>query len=157
MTVDLRFTKGSYSVGIYSDNVNEEYKNKLIVLSLPQSSANQTSGKKDTKILDLLKVTHQFVIKGYLTGTTTATSSTNDTDGGSTTLTAKQIKDNLITIANGAAQAGGTISMTYDGDTYTGYLESIVAIRNADDAPTSEPEDMIKYSLQLTFVVGVSV
>jgi hypothetical protein len=157
MVADIRFTKGNYSVGVHTDNVSQEYSNKLIVLSIPQTAPNQESGAKEPKILDLLRVTKQFVIKGYLTGTATASSSTNDTETGSTALTAKQVKDNLITIWNGGGTAGGVVTMTYDGDSYTGYIEKVVAVKKARDSPSSESVDEIKYELQITFVVGTTV
>jgi len=143
MVYDIQFEKGSYSVDLHADNVSEEYTNKLVVLSLPQTATNQASGKKDTKILDLLRITHQFVIKGYIAATATKT--------------AKDIKNDLITLANGSGEAGGEITMTYDGDTYTGYLEKVVAIKESSDSPDDESTDEVKYSLALTFIVGVEV
>jgi len=156
MTVDVRFTKGGYSVGIETNSVSEEYTNKLIPLILAQSSTNQASGKKDTKIIDLLRITHQFVIKGYITNIADATSATNDTSGGSTSLTAKQIKDNLKTLATGAKTDGGEITMSYDGDDLEGYIEKIVVTNEAKDYPSSPSVDVLKYELAITFVVGVS-
>lgn len=143
MTNDIQFTKGGISADLHADDVSEEFSNKLIVLSIPQTSENQSSGQKETKILDLLRITRQFVIRAYIVK-----------EGSDS---AKTIKDRLINIANGASTNGGTISMTYDGDTYTGYLEKVVARKTAKDHPTTETDEEIKYELQLTFVVGTNI
>jgi hypothetical protein len=143
MVNDIQFSKGSLSVDLHADNVSEEFSNKLVILSIPQTSTNQSSGAKPTKILDLLRVTHQFVIRAYITK-----------EGSES---AKTIKDRLIQIANGAAENGGTITMTYDGDPYTGYLEKVVAIKEARDYPDEEGDSEIKYTLTLTFIKGVSI
>lgn len=143
MTYDIQFSKGSYSVDLHSDNVSEEYTNKILVLPIPQVSANQATGPKDVKILDLLQITHQYVIRAYIVK--------NDTKS------AKQQKDDLISIATGGGTAGGTVSMTYDGDTVYGYLEKVVAVKEARDHPDTEGDDEVKYTLTLTFVVGIQV
>ena len=140
---DIQFEKGSYSSDLHSDSVSEEYSNRLIVLSLPQSTTNQESGKRDAKILDLLRITHQFVIKAYIAKNSTKT--------------AKQQKDDLISMANGAGTNGGVITMTYDGDSYEGYIEKIIATKESHDSPDTETEDEMKYALAITFVVGVAV
>jgi len=140
---DITFSKGSLSVGVYSDEVNEEYNNKLIVLSLAQTSSNQASGKKDTKILDLLRITHQFVIKAYFVK--------------ESTVTAKTQKTNLFSIANGGGTNGGTTSMVFDGDTYNGYIEKINCKTVADDSVNETSDQVRKYELTITFVVGVAI
>ncbi|MFW9872076.1 MAG: hypothetical protein ACFFG0_03165 [Candidatus Thorarchaeota archaeon] len=140
---DITFSKGSHSVDIECGSVSEEYKNKLITLPIPQSATNQSSGKKDTKIVDLLRITHQFVIKAYICATST--------------LTAKQVKDKLKLIANGAETNGGVVSMVYDGDTLYGYIESLAFTKKAMDSPTTESQEEVKYEAAITFVVGVSV
>jgi hypothetical protein len=140
---DITFSKGSFSVGVDADNVSEEYSNKLIVLSLSQTKNSQESGARTTKILDLLRITHQFVIRAYITS--------------SSTQTAKQVKDDLFSVANGGGINGGVISMVYDGDTYTGYLERIVCVKEARDHPDTHSETEVQYNLTLTFVVGEAI
>lgn len=143
MTNDIQFSKGSYSVDLHSDEVNEEYNNKLIILTIPQSTDNQASGAEDNRILDLLQITHQFVITAYIAKNSTKS--------------AKQQKDDLIQIAKGAEIDGGTVEMTFDGDTYIGYLEKIIITKKAMDSPDTESDEEIKYKLQITFVVGTSL
>lgn len=142
---DITFSKNSHSVSLYCNSVSEEYSNRLITLSLTQSSTNQASGKKDTKIIDLLRITNQFIIKAMITTTST--------------LSAKEVKDELKLIANGAETDGGTISMTYDGDTLEGYIEKLTFTKNPNDSYDVKNKNMdeIKYECAITFVVGVGL
>ena len=71
---NIVLSKGSLSVTIYPNEIPEEYANKLTVLPIPQTASNQASGPKDTKILDLLRLTHTLIIKGYLTASATKNS-----------------------------------------------------------------------------------
>jgi len=139
---DIVFSKGVLSEGVYAESVNEEYKNKLIILSNSQTGPNQASGSKPTKILDLLRLTHQFVIKSVITA-----------ESGKT---AKEVITNLKSIANGGGIAGGVITMTYDGDSYEGYLEKIIITKEADDSVDETSEQVRKYTLAITFVVGTT-
>jgi len=139
---DITFTKGSNSVSIEVNNVAEEFKNKLITLTLTTSGSNQSGGAKATKVVDLLRITQQYVIKGYITAE----------DG----LTAKQKVNKLKLIANGSGENGGTTTMTYDGDSITGYIESITITKEADDSVNETSIQVVKYQLAITFVKGVS-
>jgi len=157
MGSDISFSKGSYKVNLYANSVAEEYKNKLITLTLATSTSTQSSGKKETKVVDLLRITQQYVIKAYITKVTDATSSTDDTSGGSITLTAKQIKDNLKTIATGAGEDGGVITFSYDGDTnIEGYIETLNFLDEAKDYPDNPSVEQVKYEVAITFVKGES-
>lgn len=140
--VDITFSKGVYSAGIHVDSINEEYSNKLTVVAIPTTKKDQPTGKKDAKVVDLLRITHQFVIKGKITNETSKT--------------AKEIKENLFKIATGGGIAGGNISMSYEGDIYEGYLEKIVCIKEADDSINETSDQVRKYTLDLTFVVGTA-
>lgn len=143
MTVgNIVFTKGSNSVEVYVNSVSDEYSNKLITLTLATTETNQSSGAKTTKVVDLLRITRQFIIKAYLTD--------EDTE------TAKQIKDRLYLIATGSGEDGGEITMNYDGDDYKGYLEKITCTQEANDHNNMTNKELAKYELTLNFLVGVS-
>ena len=143
MTVGMiGFSKGSNSVELDADRVDEELKNKLITLTLATSTSNQASGVKNTKIVDLLRITEQYSIKAYIT------KSGSDS--------AKDIKDTLKLIAKGSNENGGVITMTYDGDSIEGYLESVVCTKMAKDHPDTETEEEVKYECQIVFVKGTS-
>ena len=149
MTSEITFSKGTYSVTIYGDINTENYSNKLFPITPAQSAANQALGPVDTKVVDLLRITHQLVMKGFLVGTST--------------VTAKTIKDNLINIFKGGGTAGGTVAMTYDGDTINGYIEKLSLILKPYDEPddwASSPSsygDVIRYEVAITFIAGVSI
>ena len=154
---EIVISKGSYSVTIYPNQIPEEYANKLTVLPIPQTASNQSSGAKDTKILDLLRLTHTIIIKGYITASAEASSATNDS-GGASTLTAKECKEILKTIIEGAGANGGTCALAYDGDTYNGYIEKVIMTEKAADDPATRANvEEGRYEINLTFVEGVAI
>lgn len=142
-TYDIQFSKGSLSVDLHSDSVSEEYSNKLRILPTFQNSPNQASGKKETKILDYLSITHQFIIRAYPVKNATKS--------------AKEQKDDLRSIVNGASINGGVITFTYDGDSYTGYIEKLIVTKESKDSPDTETNQEIKYLCTITFVVGTAI
>lgn len=141
MASDLSFVKGAITVELDASEVTEELSNKLITLSLATTSTNASSGAKDTKIIDLLRITHQYIIRAYVTA--------------SATKTAKQVKDELKSIVNGAGVNGGDITMSYDGEIdITGYIEKVTFKKTASDSPSTEAIDEIKYEVAINFIVG---
>lgn len=143
MVNELTIAKGAFSVTLYGDNIAENYVNKIFLITPAQSSANQASGVISTKVVDLLRVTHQIVIKGYLTGTDTKTN--------------KQVKGDLVNIFKGAATAGGVTTLTYDTDAITGYIEKLTIIEKAIDNPATTDKELARYEIALTFVEGVAI
>ncbi|RLG13717.1 hypothetical protein DRN69_05170 [Candidatus Pacearchaeota archaeon] len=139
---ELTFSKNSISVTVYADTVAENFTNKLFYITPATNADNQASGPSDTIAVDLLRITHQFVIKGYITGTDSKT--------------AKQVKDDFINIYNGAGTTGGTVSFVYDGDTFNGYIEKVNFVEKASDDPSDSIRDYAKYEVAITFVEGVS-
>jgi len=162
MVNDITISKGSYSVTIYALEVNDNYTNKIFVITPAQGKSNQADGSKNAKIVDLLRVTHEIVIRGYITGTDSKT--------------AKTVKQDLVNIWKGAATAGGTVSLTYDynakafGNTsatntnpITGYIEKV----NFKDVAMDEPSDLqsnpsnytdvAKFEVSITFIEGTSI
>jgi len=143
MVSELTIVKGAFSVTLYSTIIAENYTNKIFLITPAQSSVNQASGAVDTKVVDLLRVTHQLVIKCFLTGTETKT--------------AKQVKDDLISIFNGGGVAGGTTTLTYDSDEINGYIEKVNIVEKSSDDQSTAIRDEAKYEVSLTFVGGVTV
>ncbi len=159
MTLEVVISKGNYSVTIHVNNFSEEYANKLTILPIPQVSSNQSSGAKDTKILDLLRLTHNFIIKGSITASNVGIGSNKDS-GGSASLTAIECKEILKNIVNGASINGGTCTMIYDGNSYEGYIEKVVMVEESQDDPITSGYtgvDQARYEVNLTFVEGVSI
>jgi len=140
---ELTLEKGGYKVTIYSDTIAENYTNKIFLITPAQSVANQSLGINDVKIVDLLRVTHQIVIKGYISG--------------SATKTAKEVKDDLINIFKGGGLDGGTTELVYDGDTIRGYIEKLNFVEKSADDPSTTIKDFARYEVAITFVEGVQV
>ena len=111
MSNTVTFSKGSISVALRTQEVTDNLSNKLFLITPPQTASNQTTGPKDTKIVDLLRITREFILRSYITPETDKT--------------AKSIKEDLVDIAKGASTAGGVVTMIYDGDTYTGIIEKL--------------------------------
>ena len=159
---DIVLAKGAFSVTINDVQVEDNFSNKLFVITPVQSPMNQASGPTPAKIVDLIRVTHTVVIKGYISPTSTSN--------------ALVIKQNLVNIWKGAGTAGGVVSLTYDynakasGDTSAtatnpilGYIEKV----NFTDKAMDEPSDMLsnpelytniaKFEVAITFIEGTQV
>lgn len=140
----LNFKKGNYDVDVHAEKFSESFKNKIFDITPAQTQQNQSSGPKETKLVDLLRIKHQIKIKAWITPTNTKT--------------AKQVKKELIKIHQGGETDGGTIEMTYDGDTYSGIIESLTIDEESDDANDSNmDEQQAKYQLDITFIEGNSI
>lgn len=149
MTNNITFEKGSFAVTFNTAEVSEEYKNKLNFIPNILQEQKQDGTLPDKKIIDLLWITYTLQIRGDITPTASKT--------------AKEIKDVLISISKGAETKGGSVTMTYDGDTINGYIEKLVFINKASDfTPSSDADeksnyqDVAKYGVQITFIEGKS-
>ena len=162
MVVEITFAKGGITVTIHCSEVNDNFANKLFIITPAQSTSNQEDGTKTPKIVDLLRVTHQIILRGHLTGTASKT--------------ALAVKRDLVNIWKGAGTAGGVVTMTYDqgasaiGDTsatsagsITGFIEKVNFKDESHDQPSnfeSAPEDyqeVSRYEITLTFIEGTNI
>lgn len=142
----INFSKGAISVDIQTQEVTENLTNKLFLITPPQTKSNQSEGVKDTKIVDLLRITREWILRSYITPTSTKT--------------AKNIKEELISLTEGAGTNGGTITMTYDEDAFTGTIEKLTITENSRDILSGESnlnEDSVRYDVTLTFVKGIQI
>ena len=73
---NVTMTKDGTSVEIDTINDEEIFNKTITPIQSPQSSNNWSSGKKDTKILDLLRIQERINIDGTLSTTSTDTAST---------------------------------------------------------------------------------
>jgi len=101
MTNNVTITKSDVgTVTIFTQSVEEIIAKKPRYIRVPRSSQKWDQGPK-TMVIDMLVISHNFVINGEITST-----------GGDT---AQQQRTKLRTMAG---QKGGTITFNYDGINY---------------------------------------
>ncbi len=139
MTTNITISKGALSVTIQSLEIAEDNANLINVIPIPQTKQKQEVGPKTSKVMDLLLIRHSLVIRGHISKTAAKT--------------AKEIKDDLKSIFNGASVSGGPCIVVYDGDTYNMYMEKLMVIEKSDYKAT-DTQGVIKYDVQITLVEG---
>ena len=146
---NIVISKGSYSVEIQTiSGTSENIKNvlKLIVGSGGTTEQNQADGPKDTRVVDLLRITEAYHIEGQITA--------------SSTKTAKQVKDDLRSIVLGGGTAGGEITLLYEDESISGYIEDLVIKKIGNDDVVGAGytgKDSAEYTVTVEFVKGVRV
>lgn len=143
---NITLSKGSFSVTIATTKPSENFKNTLIVVPPVQAPANQDQGPKASKVVDLLRITHSFVFGGHITATASKS--------------AKEVKDDLIQILEGAGVSGGTpATLTYEDDTFSVYVEDLVILKVLNDnaVETYSGKDSIEYNVTIKLIVGEAV
>jgi len=140
---DITISAGAYNVTIYTRRVSDKSTNKLFMITPTQSLSGFTTGTKDTKIVNLLRITREInIVEGYISA--------------SPTKTAKEVKQELLIIFNGG-YASETATLVYDGESLKGFIESIQVIEESKDLDFDNityGEDAVRYTVQLNFVVG---
>ena len=111
---------------VYTIRIEEIISKKLEVLPIPQTSANWNQGKKDTKIVDLLRIEDRFNIDGYID------------------YTSRSKLWNLF-------GAGGVFKMLYNGNSYYCNFEKLTITEVPEDKDTAEPR---YYQVKFTTVIG---
>ena len=96
MALNVVISKGSYEVTIHTIEVNDNIENNITILTLLRSTSSQSSGAKGSIAVDLLRITHQFTVTGYIVS--------------------KSEKEDTLSIINGGGINGGTMTLNYDGD-----------------------------------------
>ena len=134
---EITISKGTFNVTIYTIEVNDNFSNKLFLITPVQSKANQSSGTVDAKIVDLLRITRQLVVSGWVQ--------------------TKAEKDNLISVMKGGGVDGGEVTLTYEGDSVKGFVEKMNFTEVAQDEPAVPVDPHAKYRIQLTFLEGVQI
>jgi hypothetical protein len=136
MTSNITIAKGVYSVTIHTTEIVEDYANDLHQIVIPTTKQNQANGPKNNKTMDMLKITHSVVVRGYL----------------STELD----RTNLIKIFKGAEIAGSPVAATYDTHPDTPlnmFMEKLMITEASKDKLSS---NQTKYAIQVTLLEGVS-
>ena len=143
MTAEITIAKGGTTVTIQTEEVSENFANKIIFIRPPQTKQKQDSGPVDVKVIDLLLITHELLIRGRLVATDSKT--------------AKEIKEDLISIFKGGGTTGGAAVVTYAGDAYNMFIEKMLIIEKAMDEPTTLTTDVAKYDVQINLAEGISI
>ena len=144
---DIRFTKGSYDVTVFTAKVTESVKNTLKIVAGKggQSKSNQSEGPKDTMIVDMLRIANSFHIEAYITKTDTKT--------------AKETKDDLKKITEGADINGGNVTMYYEDGTVDGYIETLTIdkVYNDNSVDSYSENDSAEYHITIEFIKGKGI
>lgn len=145
---DVRFTKGAYDVTLFTSKVTEGVKNTLKIVAGKggTSKGNQSSGPKDTMVVDMLRITCPYHIEAYITKTDTKT--------------AKQIKDDLKEIVKGAGVNGGNITMYYEDGTVEGFIETLNIDKIFNDNLVDNSygaNDSAEYHVTIEFIQGAGL
>ena len=143
MTAEITIAKGGTTVTIKTAEVSENYSNKISYIRPPQTKQKQDAGPVDVKVIDLLRITHELLIRGHIVATDSKT--------------AKEIKEDLIGIFEGGGTTGGAAVVTYAGDAFNMFIEKMLIIEKGFDEPTTLTTDISKYDVQITCVEGVSI
>lgn len=142
---NIRLVKGIYDLTLETFKDTENIKNGLIVIPGITSIENQINVPNKSQIVDLLRVTHTWVLGCKITAQTSPT-----------TKTAKEVKDELIIMAQGARTNGGPVTLYHEDSTYTVYIQDLVFKKEENDnvVETYTGEDSIEYEATLTLIEG---
>lgn len=140
---DIIISKGIYSVTMFTTTSAENFKNTMQVIAPITTPNNQEDGVKLPTVVDLLRITHTFSFECYITQTATKT--------------AKEVKDDLKAIFNGANVDSTPAVLTYEDDTYDVFPEDVVIKKiNNDDVIGSGYTglDSAEYQVTLSVIEG---
>ena len=143
MTEEITLTKGAYSVEVHAEKITDSYEKKIFFIRPGTSTQQQSDGPKETRCVDLLIITHSFVVKGWITGTSTKT--------------ALEVKNDLATIIKGAGISAGPTTLSYAGTDYSVYIEKSYVTESSQDEPASIGEEIAKYEISLTLIEGTKI
>lgn len=141
---NVTVTKGAFVIPIEVTK-DEEVLNKILFKITPATTKqNYSSGKKDTLMIDLLRIEERINIDGLLTSSGTATQ---------LTLNASAKKSDL----KSAFKAGGVMNLSYEGSTTcTGNMDKLSIDKVHKDG--NDPElDEVGYKVKFTFIKGIDM
>ena len=140
---DITISKGIYSVTMFTTESSENHKNALTIITGVVTPSNQDTGVKIPTIVDLLRITHTFTFGCVITATASKT--------------AKQVKDDLIKIVNGADVESVPVVLTYEDTSFNVFPEDCVIKKVNNDnvvATSYTGKDAAEYTVTLTVVEG---
>lgn len=141
MSLNLLFRKGDISLSLDCTGFSDDLDDNLTILPIPTTKSNQSGGQKDTKILDLLRITRMMTLTAEIR--------------------TKADKSTLISLVQGGGINGGTIRLTYDGDDYYGYIKKVTITERmgagAVVASGTYSTSITRYTATIIFYEGVSM
>ena len=138
---DITIAKGSFSVTLFTITPTENWKNKLEIIPGVTSVDNQVNSPNKSQVVDLQRTTYSYVFGCGITATSSKT--------------AKQIKDDLRTIFEGARTSGGPVTLTYEDSSINVFFEDCVIKKNSGNTVGNyDGKDAIEYMATLKFVEG---
>ena len=143
---DIVLTKGIITVSLFTSLATENLRNNVQIIPPVQTAQNQEEGAKDAKIVDLLRITETYVFRGMITKTDTKS--------------AKEVKDELRTLAKGANVNGaGPVTLTYEDESLEGYITDLVIKKAVNDntVVNYSGDDSAEYDVTVTITLGKSV
>lgn len=148
----VTLSKNGLSCNIYVAETNVNIDNKLFLITPPTAPASQTDGPKTPKVIDLLRITQVYRVRGYIIATTLANAYT-------------QI-NTLRNIAMGANGTGGSCTLTAEPDnsdadfqSINGFIEKLTITRRAYDLDSTKTysDDTVWFEIDMTVTWGKSV
>ena len=137
---NVKFTKDGNTLYVDTIRVTENYTNAVKVIKVP--TLDETP--EDPMVINLNKMEDRFTIVGHLTN--------GKMDASETWATAKEKKDGFKSMIS----KGSTVTMVYEGDTYSLAIDKFQITHNANDNTDSVDGEVV-YDVTISGVSGSDV
>ena len=142
---DITLAKGNLSITLFTTIPTENWKNIFTVVPGFTAVDKQDNAPNKSKVVDFQRTVRTWVFECVITATASKS--------------AKEVKDDLRTLFEGARTKGGPIVLTYEDDSYNVYFEDCVlkGVRNDDALLTYSGKDAAEYLVTITLLEGEEV
>jgi len=140
---DITLSKGDISVTLFTSRAVENYKNLLTTVPGVVSPDNQDKGSTVATVVDLLRITTSFVFECGITATSTST--------------AKQIKEQLLTLFHGANVESTPAILTYEDESIDVFFQDLIIKKVYNDNVAENGysgDDSLEYLVTITLING---
>ena len=128
---------GGYSVTVQTNDYSDNYSNELKLIPQATTTQKQSEGPKPTKVINLLKITHEIVLKGYLISVTE--------------------RNDLISIYKGGGVNGSPCLVTitnYPNSPLSMYISKLLITQSAKDRDSANQK---MFDVQITLIEGEGI
>ena len=142
-------------VTVHTSKVDDSYNKLLLNITPPTPNSRWSNGPTDTKIVDLLRVTHKFEIDGFIVADEGTYGNSDKYLDGTAASTVEQKKAALIDLF----RKGGTMYFVYTGIDGSGNTNNY-EVNIEKIAISEEPEDsttVTRYNVKISLVEGVNI